>query len=305
MLTVRFIPHSVNVPALSLWINQIKSLGPDSGITLFEETSGSAIDREFVAAKEISPTIPIVTTDLAVLSSIGFSGAAISASPGLVVYGRELPLEAVPTAIGTADHLKLVVGDGLLVPMGIRASHNGVAELSLILHAILGTNQATPFVWTASQAITSGAGATQNIYTAGPCKFNSRLVQGIRDLNVTFGIEVFKEGDSGDVYPSHVSIIARTAKIEFTTSDVEYVSEVGDGLAVTSGTAYFRKVAQNGQRIAPATASHISVAGTAGMITPGAVNLTHRRPGESAFTYTPTLNTNQITISAAAAIPTS
>lgn len=310
-LPVRFVPHSVNIASSSVWMNQLESSSIDGGVTLFEESGGSEVDREFVAIRGVEPTMPLITSDLTLLSTIGFSGLLISGT-GLIAYGRELPLGATPTAIATAHHLKLVCTDGLLVPTGVRCGHNQVAKLSTHLHGILGTgggSGATPFVLTASNAIASGAGGTTNIYTTGPVKYTaaagSRLVQGIADVGVDFGINVLKESDTGDVYPSHVSIIQRMTKFSFTTKDVELITEVGDGISVTAFAQYFRNVAVNGQRVAPGTTTHISVSATAGMITPGSTTLTHARPGESAFTFTPAKNTNLIVINTVVAIPTS
>lgn len=304
-LAIRFLPHSVQLTGgVAAWINQIDSASPNSGITLFEESSGSGVDREFVAAKDIHPTLAISTSDLSFLTTCGFAGIPlIGGANTLTAWARELPFGAVPTAIATAHHIKMVCTDGLLVPMSISAGHNAVAKLSLMLHGSLGT-PATPFVFTANTAITTGAGNTVNIYTAGPVKFGARLVQGIADLKVDFGIGVLKESDSGEVYPTHISITSRMSKVEFTTKDVELITEIGDGIAVTTFAAYFRMVTASGQRVPAGTATHISVSGTAGMITPGAVSLTHKAAGSASFTYTPALNTNLITISATAAIPT-
>lgn len=320
MLPIRFLPHSAYIKTkagVDAWVNQVESTTPEPGISLFEESAGSETDREFVATKSASPTIPIATSDLALLTTIGFSGVPIvpdTGKPGLTIFARELPLGAVPTAIATANHIKLVVSDGLLVPVSIQASHNAAAKLSLMVHAILGTDAtysgATPIVVTASTAITSGAGQTANIYTTGPVKYtvsggSSRLVQGITNLGVNFGIQVLTEGDSGNVYPGHTSIISRMTKFEFSTKDVELISEIGDGVSVSAFGMYFRKVTANGQRVAEATTSHIAISGTAGMITPGATHLAHKQAGSTSYTFTPAKNTNLIAISVASAIPTS
>lgn len=323
MFTSRFIPHSVRLKTAGgtdAWVNGIESAAPNLGIQLFEESSGSETDREFVAARDIAPTLPIVTSDLSILSTVGFNGLAIApgaGSPGVVCYGRQVANEGLPTAVGTSAHLQMACSDGLLVPVSLRAGHNQAAKLSLLLHGILGTagsSGTTPFVFTSSQAITTGAGATTNIYTTGPLKFtpssgaNSgtpRFTQGIKDLGVEFGLGILKESDSGNVYPSHVSIVSRMTTFEFTTVDANLVAEIGDGVSVSTFSVYFQQVSANGQRVAAATTTHIAVTGTAGMITPGTVNLRHKTAGTVGFTFTPAKNTNLISISTTSAIPTS
>jgi hypothetical protein len=294
------------------WINQIENTTMNGGVSLFEESSGSQVDREFVAARDIRPTMPFVTSDLTALATIGFNGLALgNAGTTLTAFGRELPFGAVPTPAATAHHVKMVCTDGLLVPVRIHAGHNTVAKLSMMLHgALVSGGGATPFVFSSSSAITSGAGGTSNIYCAGPVKFTvsggaSTLVAGIQDIVVNFGITVLTEGSSSEVYPDHVSIISRMTSIEFTTKDVELATTIEDGVSISSCAVYFRQVNANGQRVAAGTATHASVTGTAGMITHGAMNLSHKRSGDDAFTFTPALNTNLITISTTSTIPTS
>ncbi len=182
-----------------------------------------------------------------------------------------------------------------------------------MLHATLGTSSYSgtdPLVYAASQTIPSGQTATANIYTNGPVKFTvsggaSTLCQGITQTGVDFGINVVKESTDGEVYPSEIAIIGRDPRIEFTTKDPTLAATIGKGISVSSFAAYFRNVSQNGQRVPTGTTTHVSIIGTAGMVTPGTVNLTHKRPGEASFVFTPTLNSTILTISAAAAIPTS
>lgn len=318
-LANRYVPHAIKLATtagVNAWINQLENYSLEAGISLFEESNGSATDREFVAAKEISPTLVISTSDLTILSTIGFAGIPIAGTAGCTVFLRELPNESVPTPIATANHIKMVCTDGLLVPTGLRAGNNAVARLGMTLHGLIGAgglnanSGTTVFTYTPSVAITSGAGATTNGFTAGPVKYtisggSSRLVQGIKDLNVDFGIQVLKEASDGEVYPTHASIISRMARVEFTTSDIELITEIGDGVSISAFAAYFRAVVIDGQRLAPATSGHVSISGTAGMIIPNTLNLRHKQSGDASFVYVPQLNSNLITISTTAAIPTS
>lgn len=319
-LPVRFIPHSTLVNTaggVDAWINQCQSLNPEQNVTLFEESGGSQIDREYVASKSIMPTLALETTDLSMLATIGMAGIAVapgSGTPGVVVYARELPLESLPAAIGGSVHLKIVMSDGLLIPVNLSAANNEAAKLSFMLHAILGSTAtysgATPMVMTASQAIATGAGATVNIYTAGVVKFtpsggSARLVYGIVNQSVEFGIQVMKESDSGEVYPTQVAIIKRYPKLSFTTKDNELMTEIADGISVSAFAMYFRAVSENGQRVANATTSHVSFVGTAGMVVPKQNEMRWGQANGLTFEYLPSLNTSMLTISTAAAIPTS
>src|SRR5580765_5939431 len=168
-LATRFIPHAAMLSNGPVWINQIESLTPEDNAELFEETAGSETDTEFVAERQLMPTLPIATSDLTILSTVGFAGLPlVQGTNTLTAFARELPLGALPTAIATAHHITLAVSDGLIVPTQIRAQHNQVAKLGLMVHAILGTggsSGATPFVYATAQTITSGTAQVANIYT--------------------------------------------------------------------------------------------------------------------------------------------
>ena len=320
-LANRYLPYSVflnTAGSVDAWINQVQSTNLAGGVSLFEETSGSEYDRQYVAAKEVAPTVAIETTDLTALSTVGYAGVLVncgSGTPGCTIYARQLPLGSLPAAIGASDHITALITDGLMVPKRISAGNNEVAKFQIELHPILGTTAtysgSKPIVYTNAQTIPSGQSATSNIFSAGPVKFtvsggSSTLLQGISQTAVDFGIQVMKETTDAEVYPSHISIIGRNARFEFTSKDPTVQATIGDGISVSAFGSYFRAVTQNGQRVAAATTSHVSVSGTAGMVTPGTFNLTHKRAGEVAYIYTPSFASSAlITISVAAAIPTS
>ena len=318
--TTRFIPHGVNVNcvAVQAWINQIESTAVDGGIQLFEETTGSEVATQYVASKSIEPKIQIATSDLTALTTVPFAGLYInpaSGTPGVIVYGRALPEGSLPAAIGSSAHITCTVSDGMLIPVSIASTNNEVAKLNLSLEAVLGQtatySSATPLLWATGATISSGSAATTNIYTGGPVKFTSNstsyLCQGVAMSSVQFGIKLLKESTDSQTYPTQIAIIEQKPKFEFTTKDPTIIATIADGIAVSAFAGYFRNVSQNGQRVAPATATHAKISGTAGMITPGTLNLSHKRAGEASFIYTPSFDgTNAIiVVSTTAAIPTS
>ena len=323
MLPVRFAPYSVLVNTAGdtdLWINQIQSTDVDQNITLFEESGGSQTDREFVAQKEIAPTIAIDTTDLSTLATVGMLGVSITAgadTPGVVIYAREVPNQSLPASISSAVHITVAVSDGLLVPVNLTASNNSAARLSMMLHAILGSGDdsgATPLVETDDVEIASGAGGTVNIYTVGVVKFTpssgtnsgtARLVEGIMSQSVNFGITIGKESSDGEAHVTYIRIKKRYPVLEFTTNDVELITEIGEGVSVSSFASFFRAVDQNGQRVDNGTSSHVSITGTAGLLNPKKGALKYDASGNAVFEFVPSLNTNLLTISSSATIPTS
>src|SRR6185437_9895932 len=160
-------------------------------------------------------------------------------------------------------------------------------------------------------SITSGAGPTSNIYSASVVKWTTtgsttRLLQGIKQIGVDFGIRPLIEGSNSEVYHTHASIMGRMSRIEFSTANAAAIAEIGDGVAINAAAAYFVNWAADGvARVPAATTTHVKISGTAGVITPGTMNLTHKRAGEAQFIYTPRFNTPMLTISTTSAIPTS
>ena len=201
----------------------------------------------------------------------------------------------------------------MIIPKSISARHNTAAELTLECHATLGTtatySNSTPFAWSSAQTIVSGQGATANIFGAGPVKYtisggSARLVTGIQSSQVDFGIELSKKSSDSDVYLSWIGIMKRQPKFTFTTEDGELITEIGDGQSVSAFASYFRAFTNFGQRVAAATTSHVSVAATAGVIRPVRENMGFGKVVEGNFEFVPALNSTLLTISAAAAIPT-
>jgi hypothetical protein len=291
------------------------------GFSWFVESSGSQTDRAFVATRAAEPTVAIATTDLKILATIGFGGLSTTgaAANPFEVYARELPQGAVPSAVGSSAHVKCSISDGLIVPMSMGGSHLEVATIQLMCHALLGTggsSGARPFVFTQLGTIATAHSpepATNNLYVANTIHYTSgasspavspRLVQGITDIQVNFGVNVFKESTDSDVYPNFAAIMGRMPSIEFNVRDAALAIEIGDGIAVSEFTAYFQNVATNGQRTAKASALHISVAGTTGMITPNTLSLAHKAPLGCSFRFTPAAAAPCIAIATTSTIPT-
>jgi hypothetical protein len=317
-VTQIFVPHAVQVKtagaAVSDWIDEIKNVDADEGIELFEESGSSEADREFVAIRTRNPSMRFQTLDLSFLTVCGLSGIAISAdasNPGLVAWGRCCSNKAVRDLISAVTNVKLECSDGLLVPVSLGGSHNQAAMLSMALHAILGSGAqslVTPFVLTKDVAITAGAGALSLVYVPSTIKYTSGaavIIAGIQDIQIDFGIQVVRSGGDSEVDPTYVYIQSRNPSISFTSVDLEKYADIGSGgKACTTFGAYFQKVTANGERLAKVTAEHIAITSTSGLLTRGAVSMAHQQSARNGFRFTPVLATNILTLSAAAAIPT-
>lgn len=321
----RYVPYAVHLVGAAAWINQIYSTVMNSGTSLFEESTGSQTDRAFVAIREINPVVAIQTSDAGILGTIGFGGLSFTGATAVptVLYGRELPLGGLPSAVGSANHVSCTISDGLLVPVSYSGAHNAIARLSIELHALLGnggSSGATPLVYAKNVSIATGdlpEPATNNMFAASVIHFTTgasspavspRLLEGITEINVSFGIGVFKESTDSDVYPSYASIPSRMPRVEFGIRDADLAIECGDGLAITAFDTYFQRVLPNGQRSAKSatgsTLGHVKISHTAGILFNGSVNLTHKSPAGGTYTFVPAGAAPLTSISTTSAIPT-
>lgn len=312
-----FTAHSVQIETAggtSAWIDQVQEADLDLGIELFEESGSGESDREQVAVRSRENVLRIGTSDLAFLATCGLSGIHVAADaddPGMVAWGKSIPQGGIRDAIATAAHLKLAMSDGLIIPVSLEGSHNRIARLMVEAHAKKGTGAQSgthPFVITKDSAITSGGQTSAARYVAGVVKYNSggnKLVTGIKDISVRFGIGLIKESSDAEIDISHIAILSRNPVIEFTTIDGELLDDVGEsGAACTSFAVYFQKVAANGDRVAKGTGEHISIIATSGLLIPVSQGTPHNNAGEGRYRFTPVKDTNLFTIATNATIPT-
>jgi hypothetical protein len=314
----RFVPHSaylLSSQTAATWINQIESASDKPGVELFIESTGNEVDAQFVAVKSVMPEMALTTSDLTALATVGFSGlyfSPASGKPGLEIFGAAVPLGAVPAADSATAHLVCTATDGLIVPTSIKCAQEQSAKLDLAVHVLQGTtatySSTPPVVWATASAITSGAGATANIYTLAAVKFTdgaeTRYVQGLTNQGVNFGLSVAKKSEKSDgsVYPYYASIPTRRPTMEFSTKDQTLAYDVADGVSCTAFAMYFQNVVAGGQRTAFSSTAHICVSGTAGMLTMGSSTFKFGSSGDAAFTFTPK---GVLSISTTSSIPTS
>lgn len=315
-----FVPHSVHIDTAGgvlTWIDQIQGANLNAGIDLFEESGSGEPDREYTAVRERAPVLDFETTDIAALSTCGLNGLSITPdvnSPGVVVWGKFVIAGGTRDAIAAVTHLKMACSDGMLIPMSLQGSHNRAAKLTYALHAIKGfaaQSGAYPMVFTKDTAIISGGGITDILFVPAVVKYTisggaSKLVTGVLSIALQFGIQLFKVGGDGEVDMTYIAIQSRNPRFEFSTLDGELLDDVGEaGQSCSSFAVYFQKVNANGERVAKATAEHVSVIATKGILVPGAQSLPHNQPGEGRYTFTPVKDTNILTIAVNATIPTS
>ena len=255
-------------PSMTLAGLRQRSVNPN--IEQFILTSDGNVDPTYVAINSAKPGITFDLSDLkAFLDSCGIAGCQLVDAD--TYFQQVNPYGTRKTG---ANHLKLSIADGMMVPRTLTASQGQLAQLAAELWAISSDGSA-PLEMTASQALPGGAG-TSVAWTLGPVSINGAAVEGIEQVTVDFGIQVDVIASDGAVYPSYVYIASRQPKITLRSMDSLLFDTIGlEGAAqgVTDSVVWFRKCVRGGARVADETEEHVSFTVDDGMITCGAVGV--------------------------------
>jgi hypothetical protein len=242
-------------------IGQINSWGMDTGTQELVLGSDGAADPTYAAVMGQRPTLTFTTTDIyAALSSFGIDGTAISSGK---VALQKLAEGGVRSS--SADHILLTIANGIVVPTTLNATQGAQATLSYTAHITSSDGTTAPITMTVNNlwsAITSAIGTSSgvaNAFTLGPVSINGTTLDGVQNVSVDFGINVFVADSDGQPYPTFASIMTRQPVITFSTYDLELFNIWNDAIGVeaqsaTDSTIEFAKLTEGGVRAATGSA---------------------------------------------------
>lgn len=265
---------------------------------------GSPYPR-FGAVMSEKPTATFTTRALATaLGAVGLTGAAISSN---VVFFFQKTTEGGIRA-GATSHFKVTVAAGIVVPVSIRASQDGPAEMTYQVYGISSDGTTHPFAYADSQSL-SGSPDSAEAFTVGPVSINGALIQP-QSIEVDFGADVRFNSHSGYPYPTrvHIDRIAPSARV--VTQDAGDLDTYGPGpvaQGATDSVISFWQLSENGTRVSSASASHVTLTMDDGLVE--CEEGSAQDGGDATFTVmlTPTYDgtTNAVlVISTGAALPT-
>jgi hypothetical protein len=289
-------------------IGQMVDQNINLAVTRFLEGSDGEVDNRYVSINEQKPMIGFTTTAIAVaLAQAGISGVGIDVDTPATLGALEAFFHLlVEGGTRAATATKVTINEGILIPKTLSASQGAIARLTMEAHASYdGTND--PLVLLASQTLPATTPGVAELFTLGPVQLNGVAVNGVTDLSVDFGIELFVEGSDGEVWPRFVAINRRSPVISFTTPDAGLLSTLGitgDPQGATDSVVYFRKIAEGGTRELDATAEHIKFSIDEGMVYVEDASASHGSTYGLRVTIVPTFDgTNAVlVISTASAI---
>lgn len=307
--------YAVNIDPITeanaVFIDQVQDQNLDPAIQEILSAGSGQVDPTHVAVMSQNPRIAFSTTALAtmlaeVTSGFFINGIKIDSDgthDGAELWFQKLAKGGTRTA--GANHIKMTVNEGLLLPRSISAMQGQVASLAMdLLAGYDGTND--PIVIAAAQAL-EGTPAVGELFTLGPVSINGVDLDGVQGVRLDTGLQEVALGGSGQVWPTFLGIMSRQPLITITTLDVSVLSTYGlSGTAqsATDSKIYLRKIAEGGARVADATAQHLSFTIDEGHIRVRSIGGGHGAPQAAQLEIRPTYDGDNaiLVMSAATAI---
>lgn len=248
-------------------IPQMSEQSLDPQTQEYVESYDGQVDPSFAAILMQKPMMRLSSTALAaVLTSVGIGGLAYGGVSDPVAFYYQ------PAAYGgtrdTTDCTRFVSEQGMVVLDGIEAAEGQPATASLMAYCNSADGESLPMAMTSGVTLPTPVTA-KNVHTVGPVKINGVLISGVIGSSLRFGLQVTHECADGSAYPTMAYILVRRAVATVRTRNVELVESLGlftPQSASQKSTLFYRKMLPGGTRVPNATAAHVSLGISAGMI---------------------------------------
>lgn len=289
-------------------ITGITSVRFNSNLSEITPSSDGNINPTLAMAMTQSSRIRFTTNDIkGALDVAGFNGLAIGTT--VTPMGFNFRARLAGGQYDPNDGFSIVMPSGLLIPIGLRASHGQVAEIEMEAIPVSTDGVAAPLALDSGIVSTVGNTPTR-VWTIGPWYINAVLLEGIREFNLEFGIDVELLEADAIPWPTQASIKQRRPTFSCQTFHLDQVDK--DALAligqIRSGVtrAFLRRKGTGAANSPDATANHIRFDVAEGRISMRDVGAGHPESASVAIMVTPTKtgSTDPIAVNTAAAINT-
>ncbi len=241
------------------------------GIKTMMERSAGEVWPNFRANQEQKPMLQVTTKQLdKLLTNVPMEGN-FALSP--VAYLKKAAA-AGSVARATTVHEKAVITECCIYWTSIRLSHNNAGEAQVVIVPVFdGTHD--PIIFTGSIAL-PGTLSAASYFGVGPVAINGVAIPGIQEVTIESGIKLLQLGDSSEEFDTFVGL--ETGDPSVTIKTLEQINWLTMGLRGTAldGTdgllVYGRKFANNGSRVANATAEHLKFVALNGFCVPQDTN---------------------------------
>jgi hypothetical protein len=271
-ITKRFTNWAVSVSCIAqaatpVYLDGIIDLSLNGNLRTRVEGGDGLIYKTHGALVGGAPVASMSLTQLKTFLDIcGVEGMLIDKDaddPGVVLYFQKYKTGGTRELDATAEHHSTTIENGIMVPRTLACSHGEAAVLSADIAAIkAGAIDPITFLETATiPAAAYPAAAVE--HTVGKVDLNGTSLDGIKNINVDFGINLLSEGfGDSDIYPEHVSIDEIDPTITLVTEHIDLTSLLTEGgayYAAETLAIYLRKRDEGGTFVADNVAEHIKL----------------------------------------------
>lgn len=251
-----FVLHAIRLPG-PIDLTELANGSAMAGSQILRARPAGEPDVMFTAIQEQKPAFSADSLEIArVLDAVGINGLAISADTTLTL--KQMAQKGTRTSLASSVHTLLKIQSGLLIWNRISAQHLEPATISLMLAALY-NGSVDPLVGANDQAAV-GVSAADQYFTCGPINLNGTRYNGIQSMTLDLGIDLVVRGADGEHWPTFAAIRTRDIALEFTSIDPKAWGLYSlNGVPLSSGAAYLRKFAANGDRVAEGTSEHIEL----------------------------------------------
>ena len=263
-------PHAIDLDSGTNVITQLTDVTPANNVQDLIEYSASEAAPLFGGSFGAVPDINFTTTQLkTIMDLIDVDNVAKDLSGGSVdLWYRKGNPHSTREAIGASNTLHdrwRMTTNALLVMQSMTASQGAMATMTCRLLPVW-DGSTDPMTFTGSLG-SLPASATNDFFTLGRVDINGTDIGAITDVSLDYQLEYEEVADSGEPFISYGAIRRFAPRLTITTRDVTTVRTYGTaGTALTSFELYWRHLAANGNVVANATATHIKMTATAGVI---------------------------------------
>jgi len=289
-----YYPHAILFGA-SPTITQLTDVDASNNVQDFMEFSASEFGPQFVGLMAANPNINFTTRDLkTVFDDLDDEDLAVNLSAGNVDlwYKQGKPL-GTRTADITAAHIRArLTTNAMAYWRSFRVRQGQAAELACSLVTQWdGTND--PLIFTGSTAL-SGTSAVNQVYSLGLVDINGTDLTGVTSVDWDNNVRLETISSDGEAFPGFVGIETMSPEITIETMDTTQLATFDlRGTALTGLTVYLRKMQRDNIFVIDATAEHIKISATDGIVygegvrgSPGEARLTVKlqKPAGQLFT---------------------
>ena len=266
--------------------------------TMAGRMSGSGvISDQFVTS--VHPEASLTTLDLAgFMAAFGTVGTLIADGSTTLIPWQKRASGGTFSG-GTSNFTVAGISNCpvLLVPESITCPRVGAPHATGKLIYLSSDGKLCPFVESINQSLSSQAFAA--LFGMGPVFINTVHVPRMVGYTINFGIGLSeRQNYDGAVYPSDIFIETFDPTVEIQVEDFDQFSSMVPNGVITGFTAYMRKRASGSTYVADATAQHVKLSFSSGIIKPQAISANETKHGSGGIR----VEARSLTVSTASAV---